>query len=227
MNVPSQIAFRLATLVFAVLLGAQCIWLLLAELSQPNSIRLPTDAQAATAAARQRNDTTWAARIGNIRGDLWAQSAFTFADLLWTVPGTGPDPTKSLEQARARLERALEDAPHQAAAWLLLAGLASRYRWSDLNSTEALKMSYYTGPNEAPLMPLRLSVATRSEAVGDTEVQEFVRRDLRLLLARQRNSAVAEAYNAASPAGKRLIEGAVQEIDPSGLSSLRPGAQKP
>ena len=227
MNAPSHIGFRLASLAFAVLLGVQCIWLLLAELSRPNLIRLPTEAQAAAAAVEQRSDAAWAAWIGSIRGDLWAESAFTYADLLWTGPGTDSDQTKSLEQARARLDRALDDAPHQAGAWLLLAGLASRYRWPNLNATEALKMSYYTGPSEETLMPLRLSVATRSEAVGDTEVQEFVRRDLRLLLSRQRKSAVAEAYAGASPAGKRLIEGAVGESDPSSLELLRPGTQRP
>ena len=227
MNAPSHIGFRLATLAFALLLGVQCIWLLLAELSRPNLIRLPTEAQAAAAAVEQRSDAAWAAWIGSIRGDLWAESAFTYADLLWTGPDTDPDQTKSLEQARARLDRALDDAPHQAGAWLLLAGLASRYRWPNLNATEALKMSYYTGPSEETLMPLRLSVATRSQAVGDTEVQEFVRRDLRLLLSRQPKSAVAEAYAGASPAGKRLIEGAVGESDPSSLGLLRPGTQRP
>jgi hypothetical protein len=227
MNAPSHIGFRLSTLAFAVLLGVQCIWLLLAQLSRPNLIRLPTEAQAAAAAVEHRSDAARAAWIGSIRGDLWAESAFTYADLLWTGPSTDPDQTKSLEQAHARLDRALDDAPHQAGAWLLLAGLASRYRWPNLNAMEALKMSYYTGPSEETLMPLRLGVATRSDAVGDTEVQEFVRRDLRLLLAKQRKSAVAEAYAGASPAGRRLIEGTVAEIDPSGLGLLRPGTQRP
>jgi hypothetical protein len=225
MNAPSHIGFRLATLAFAVLLGVQCIWLLLAELSRPNLIRLPTEAQAAAAAVEQRSDAAWAAWIGSIRGDLWAESAFTYADLLWT--GTDPDQMKSLERARARLDYALDDAPHQAGAWLLLAGLASRYHWPNLNATEALKMSYFTGPSDEALMPLRLRVAAASEAIGDTDVQELVRRDLRLLLAQKRKSAVAEAYAGASPAGKRLIEGAVGEIDPSNLESLRVGTQKP
>ena len=227
MNAPSHFAFRFAVLTFALLLGLQCIWLLLAELSRPNLNRLPTDTQAAAAAVTQRSDAAWAAGIGTIRGDLWAESAFTYADLLWTTPSSDPDSTGSLEQARTRLYQALDDAPHQSGAWLLLAGLASRYRWSNLNATEALKMSYYTGPSEGTLMPLRLSVATRSEAVGDAEVQEFVRRDLRLLLSRQQKSAVTEAYAGASPAGKHLIEGAVREIDPSSLGLIRPGAQRP
>jgi hypothetical protein len=38
MNVPSHIGFRLATLAFALLLGLQCIWLLLAKLSRPNLV---------------------------------------------------------------------------------------------------------------------------------------------------------------------------------------------
>jgi hypothetical protein len=227
MNSPSHVGFRLATLAFALLLGLQCIWLLLAEFSRPNLNGLPADAQAAAAAVKQRNDATWAAWIGTIRGDLWAESAYTYANLLWTHPATDADQTQSLERARASLYHALDDAPHQAGAWLLLAGLASRYRWPNLNATEVLKMSYYTGPSDEALMPLRLRVAAASEAVGDTEVQEFIRRDLRLLWTRQRKSAVAAAYDGASPAGKRVIEGAVQEIDPSGLGSLRSSEQKP
>ena len=79
----------------------------------------------------------------------------------------------------------MSDAPHQAGAWLLLAGLASRYHWPSLNATEALKMSYFTGPSDKALMPLRLRVAAASEAIGETDVQELVRRDLRLLLAQR------------------------------------------
>ncbi len=129
MNAPSHIGFRLAILVFALLLGLQCIWLLLADLSRPNLNGLPTDAQAAAAVLEQRSDATWAARIGSIRGDLWAESAFSYANLLWTRPGTDADQTKSLEQARASLYHAIDDAPHQAGAWLLLAGLAFHYHW--------------------------------------------------------------------------------------------------
>jgi hypothetical protein len=114
-------------LAFALLLGLQCIWLLLAELSRPNLNGLPTDAQAAAAALEQRSDANWAAWIGSIRGDLWAESAYTYADLLWTRPAADDDQTKSLEQARAGLYHAIDDVPHQAGAWLLLAGLASRY----------------------------------------------------------------------------------------------------
>ena len=82
-------------------------------------------------------------------------------------------------------------------------------------------MSCYTGPSDEALMPLRLRVAAASEAIGDAEVQELVRRDLRLLLAQKQKSAIAEAYAGASPAGKCLIEGAVAQIDPTSLETLR------
>jgi hypothetical protein len=227
MNAPSYIGFRLATLVFGIVLVAQCIWLLLAELSRPGIDRLPTDAPAATLAARQRDAAAWAARMGMIRGDLWAESSFTYADLLWRDGGAEPESTRSLEQVRAAREHAAGYAPHQASAWLLMAGLASRFQWSKPDPAETLKMSYYTGSSELPLAPLRLLVWARSDLLGDSDLQQFVGRDLRLLFAHQLTSAVAEAYEVASPAGKRFIEQAVRDIDPSFLGSLRPGVQAP
>src|SRR5258708_1138268 len=106
MNASSHIGFRLATLVFAMVLVAQGIWLVLAELSRPGIDRLPPDAQAAALAAPQRASAAWAARIGTIRGNLWAESAFTHADLLWDERGPDPELAKLLEQARAGLEHA-------------------------------------------------------------------------------------------------------------------------
>ena len=79
---PSHLRFRLITLLFAVLLSAQSIWLVAAELSRSDIDELPTNANSADAAAAQRDAATRAAEIGVIRGDLWAQSAFTFASLV-------------------------------------------------------------------------------------------------------------------------------------------------
>ena len=87
-------------------------------------------------------------------------------------------------------------------------------------------MSYYTGPSEQDLVPLRLRIATYSDVLTDIELRQFATRDLRLLLARHEKSAIAVAYNAASPPGKRFIEQTVGEIDPSALVFLRAEAQK-
>jgi hypothetical protein len=227
-NPSPHIAFRLITLLFAVLLFIQCIWLLLAEFSRPGIDRLPTDVSAADIAAQKRDAAIWAASIGVIRGDLWADSAFTYTNLIldesrdsWTA-----DITPTLGRARAISERAVDLAPTQFGAWLVLAGLAARYPSPGFTATEALKMSYYTGPSEPDLVPLRLRIATYSDVLTDIELRQFATRDLRLLLARHEKSAIAVAYNAASPPGKRFIEQTVGEIDPSALVFLRAEAQK-
>src|ERR1700728_2917455 len=87
MNSRSLSVFRWTALCVAALLGAQCIWLLLAQLSGSDVTNLPTDAPAAAAAAKQRGAAAWAAAIGVIRGNLWAQAGFTYSDLLWKLNG--------------------------------------------------------------------------------------------------------------------------------------------
>ena len=220
-------AFRLGTLVFAALLGVQCIWLLLAQFSRPGIDSLPTEAHAAVQGVSQRDDAIWAAWIGAIRGDLWAETAFTYADLLWANPDTDPQQKATLEHVRASLGKALGYAPLQADAWLLLAGLEQRYPAHNSDPPAALKMSYYTGPSERPLIPLRVRIATRLDALDDIEIQQFIRRDVRFLLAQQQEPIIAETYAAASPTGKQLIEQTVGEIDPAYLALLRSGPQKP
>jgi len=222
-NAPSHIPFRIATLVLATILGTQCIWLLLAELFRPSAIRLPSDPQRAGIVAEHRNAATSAAWIGVIRGDLWAESAFTYANLLWTDSTNNSELAHLVDQGHARLDRAVLYAPHQTGAWLLLAGFASRYRWSKPDAAEALRMSYYTGPSELPLMPIRSLVAGQLPAL-DAELQQFVRRDLRVLT-RQEKPAVIQAYQSATKAGKQFIEQAVGEIDPIFAKTLRLGAQ--
>jgi hypothetical protein len=227
MNTSTAGTFRLTILLFAALLGIQSIWLLCSEFLRTDIVRLPANIAAATAAARERDRATLAATIGAIRGDLWAQSAFTYADLLFGENKEGPDVLPQLTRVRASLERALRNSPTQSAAWLLRAGLGFRYSSLDFNAMEALKMSYYTGPSEEDLIPSRLRVAALSRAITDTDMRPFIRRDLRLLLARKRQAAIVDAYNAAPPASKRLIEQILADIDPSATQLLRTGAQKP
>ena len=228
MNPSPHIAFRVTTLFIAVLLLIQCVWLLLAEFYRPGIDRLPTDVSAADIAAQKRDAAIWAASIGVIRGDLWADSAFTYTNLILDErqDSWAANITPALGRARAISERAVDLAPTQFGAWLVLAGLAARYPSPRFTATEALKMSYYTGPSEQDLVPLRLRIATYSDVLTDIELRQFATRDLRLLLARHEKSAIAVAYNAASPPGKRFIEQTVGEIDPSALVFLRAEAQK-
>jgi hypothetical protein len=221
MNERSHFAFRLVTLLFAMLLGIQSVWLLLAELSRPDISQLPTNAASAATARNKRMKATWAARIGAIRGDLWAESAFTYADLMWDDVGGGT----TLAQARSSLEHALIDAPDQPSAWLLLAVLGSRHQAPGIDPKEALRMSYYTGPSELELMPMRLRVAVRSDAFSDIELRDAISREVRLLFAHQQKPAIVAAYNTAPSVGKQFIEQTIREIDPSAAESLRASAQ--
>jgi hypothetical protein len=206
------VAFRHIMLLFAVLLGVQCVWLLLAELTRPGIDHLPADAASAAAAAKQRGLATAAASFGVIRGDLWAESAFTYASLLWKDDASGPGLTAELDSARGNLKRALDDAPHLSAAWLMLAGLAARYPSLNVNATQALKTSYYTGPSEQDLMLPRLRVAARSDFLNDAEIREFVSRDVRLLISRHQKAAIDDAYNGGSPIGQAFIKQVVSQI---------------
>jgi hypothetical protein len=202
MNQASHRAFRLSTLLFAVVLGFQSAWLLLAEFS--------------------RVEPKWAAEIGAIRGDLWAESAFTYAQLM--KDNAGGD--VKLARALSSLDWALAYAPLQSSAWLMLAELALRYQLLGVDSKEALKMSYYTGPSELELMPLRLSVAAHSDPFSDLELRDSISREVRLLFTHRQNYAIVAAYNAAEPAGKQFIEQTIREIDPSAVESLRAAAKK-
>jgi hypothetical protein len=225
MNEVPYLFFRFATQLFAMLLGVLSFWLLLPELSRPGIERMPTDQVSAAIAAKRRSAAAFAASIGTIRGDLWAESAFTYSDLLWRGGGPSADPTEALQQAHLSVENALKLAPYQTGAWLFLAALTSHYLSQGFNPTEALRMSYYTGPTERDFMPLRLRLMARLDAFGDVELQQFASWDLRSLVARKQTSAIAEAYREASPTGKHFIEQTVADIDPSLVESFRSKAQ--
>jgi hypothetical protein len=223
---PSHIRFRAATLLFAVFLGAQSAWLLIAEYYRPVITELPTNAAAATIAARGRSAAALAASIGTIRGELWAEVAFTYANLVvgGSASATESDLPIALVRARTDLDHALGDAPTQSGAWLLRAELALRYPALGIDATPALKMSYYTGPSEERLIPLRLSLAMRVNNFNDIEMNQLVSRDLRLLVARNQNAVITQAYNAASVDGKDFIAQSIDDLDPSLLNSLRNSA---
>ena len=222
----TKIVFSLATLLIAVLIGLQGLWILLPELSQPGIAELPTDSlSAASASVTSRRDAAiWAARTGVIRGDLWAESAFTYADLLWDTATDDAVLLAELQRARKSLYRTLDEAPEKSGAWLLLAGLALRYPSIAQDPTAALKMSYYTGPTEKHLMSLRFRIAAQTDAFDDFEVRQFVIRDLHMFLAQHQVPAIADAYHVASPTGKNFIENEVREIDPSALAWLQDAA---
>jgi hypothetical protein len=135
--------------------------------------------------------------------------------------------SRSLELARAAAERALIFSPHDARSWLVLASIDARFDRASRRAAAALKMSYYTGANDSELMPLRLLVSVRSEALDDTELQQLFQREIRTIIRykSQLKSAIIAAYKDALPQGKRVIETTLEETDPALLKLLSSGPQ--
>src|SRR5258708_32547443 len=121
-------------------LAAFSLWIVLAELPGPGVRRLPTDFSAAAVAATARGRAAWAAAFGAVRGDLWAEAAFTYATLLSPDPAQDADPSRIANQARIVIERALACAPHASSAWLLAARLGVRFNWPNTNPLSTLQI---------------------------------------------------------------------------------------
>lgn len=221
MKARAGVICRSAAGIVAVLLAVQSIWLVLVQSIQPGVDRLPTDPTLASRAAQDRTSAEHAASIGTLRGDLWAQAAFSYADLLWNPKAADAGHTAELARARAIVTRSLHQAPHDSEVWLLAAGLGLNYPSPQKpNPIQALKMSYYTGPSDQWIRALRFRLTASSDFVGDVEMRQFVERDLRLLIEEKHKAEILQAYLAASPDGRQFMEQTVKDIDPSAAAWL-------
>jgi hypothetical protein len=226
MAASSQAWVRPGALCYAVLLGDAAFWILLPELYRTDLNALPIDPDAAARAVPLRGDASMAAQMGVIRGDLWAECAFSYGDLFsWEGADRTAENTDATDSAYRCATNAVADAPYQPSVWLLLAGLAARYHWADPTPAEAIKMSYYTGPNEAGLVPMRLLVVAQSNALDDDDVKTLVRLDVETIISRrpQLKPAIVAAYGAAPPRAKAFFEDAAARIDPAFVASMRAG----
>jgi hypothetical protein len=213
---------RSAFLVLATLVGLHSLWVLAAEIARPSLRGFPSTAAAAEAAAGERRSALLAARIGGIRGDLWSEAAIAeFARLGFGSGDPAAAANGNADATAAR--RAAAWSPHDARAWLLLAAANARLDWVNRRVIEWLKLSFYTGPNETELMPLRLALITRSRAIDDAEIQELARLDLQAMITRlpQLKPAVVEAYQGAYPEGKKFIAAAAAALDPAFAKTLQ------
>jgi hypothetical protein len=214
---------KLGAAIFAAILGIAATWLLLVELVRPTLSGLPIDGSPAKAAVAPVGAAAMAAWIGLIRGSLWADYADTLAPNL-SAASTGwdsPAMLAALNSARAAAVRAVELAPHESRAWLLIA--AVDVFDSRRNVAGPLKMSYYTGPNELSLIPLRIATTMRSAAIAEPEVQVLAAGEIRTIITRKPDLKrfLIAAYRNALPEGRRFIEGQVNGLDPALLTSLR------
>jgi hypothetical protein len=220
-NTSTKTWLRVALTLFGVFLSAQAAWILLAERHRLNHIRLPVDGKTATMAFAEQDKIKQAASLAVVRGDLWAESAFTYGSQLWLDAGDQLN-----TEALKTLTRALRYSPHRGDVWLMFAALADQYKWSGYQPSLLLKMSYYTAPNELALFPLRLNVSLHAKGmIDDAELQDMVRRDISVILTRAPalKPALVAAYRSALPQGKVFAERVISEIDPGYLGVVRAG----
>ncbi|WP_213739128.1 hypothetical protein [Bradyrhizobium sp. dw_411] len=224
-DVSAKSWMRVVLALLGLVLITQAAWILLAERYSQNHMRLPLNQQAATVVRIEQDKIRQAAAIAAVRGDLWAESAFTYAGQLWVDPALGLDAdSRSNGDAMKTLVRALRFSPHRGDAWLLFAAMADRCKWARYHPGLLLKMSYYTAPNEASLLPLRLNVSLHNQdAIADIELQDLVRRDIGVVLTRAPvlRPALVAAYRSASPAGRAFAERVIAEIEPGYLGVVR------
>jgi hypothetical protein len=211
--------FRAMIFMWGFVLACQGIWILATEYYRSPDFKFPTDSKTANAAARNRNTAALAASLGVIRGDLWASYSLTYLNLLWDSQSVEHQQNSgTLERARGAAIRALTLAPHDARVWLALSGVDPPERkWS------ALQMSYLTGANETDLIPLRLQLALRSNAIADKQLQQLVQHEIRTIVTRkpELKPAILAAYRDALPIGQQFLEETLQELDPVLYASLR------
>jgi hypothetical protein len=84
-------------------------------------------------------------------------------------------------------------------------------------------MSYLTGPNQAEIIPLRLSAVTANNALRDSDLSDLARSDVRALLTKlpEQRRALVSDYAAASETGKKFLDQSVAAIDPAFSDKLR------
>jgi hypothetical protein len=203
-------------------LGLIAAWLLLTEACRSQIVSLPASPQAATPAASQRNDAVWAARIGLLRGELWAELTYTYAGLDYWITPASTMPPLELSQALASALKTLDLLPANSGAWLMLADLSSRMSQPVASPIEALKMSYYTGANEDALVPLRMLASARLDSGTDSELDRLFQDQIEMVLSARPalRAALASAYAAATPQAQRLIDDTVARTDASFMTSL-------
>ncbi|WP_244432037.1 hypothetical protein [Rhodopseudomonas sp. B29] len=196
------------------------------ELSRSPTIDFPVEQRRAIVARQDGERADRSAEMAAVRGDLWAVAAFAHASMLWTDHALEFDLSDDRNaRASKALLKTLHYAPYRGDAWLMLGATCDQLRLPTCRLGALLKMSYYTAPNQAGLLPTRLAQALRLIDISDDdELTDFIRRDIRTALSGSADHRVAlvQAYRTASPAGKRLVEQTVTSVDPSHLKSFAP-----
>ncbi|HVX77230.1 MAG TPA: hypothetical protein VHB49_13960 [Bradyrhizobium sp.] len=213
--------FRLLGLVIVALVALFSITSLVAEFIRPAGLPLPSrDGTAPSAQALSAAEL--AATIAPFRTSLKADYAIALAGKALRSSEPGAQSVGN-EAAQKAATSALKFGPHDSRMWLVLAQLRAQKNPADPLATEALKMSYLTGPNRAELIPIRLDMVTLNNALNDADLNELARSDVRAVLTQYsgQRPALARDYVRASAAGKKFLEDSTRMLDPAFADSLK------
>ncbi len=208
---------RIGIIAMSCVLAVYALWQLTAVLLHPAA---PYFVSAATEPTGEASAAARAAEIAQIRGDFWFDDASLAR--MKASRGNGALPAAALDDAYAAAVRAAALAPYDSRVWLLLALIDAQRGAGSARQAEALKMSYYTGPDDAALIPPRLKLAVQSAAMTDPDFQQLVSGEV-LAAVRQPalHGAILSAYRQASPDGKRFLLAAVAVLDSELAGQMR------
>jgi hypothetical protein len=214
------VQIRVALLLFSGLLALYSLWQLAAIFAHPAApYFLP---RAGTSDGMNAPAAALAAHIAVIRGDFWFDDA-----LLSSLQSSEAKDAQAatMDDARTAVIRSARLSPHNSRAWLLLALIDSKLGQNAQQQSEALKMSYYTGPDDKALVPWRIGLAVQSPALGDPDFLSLVSSELLVAMREPAlRPVVAAAYGHASADGKRLLESSVGPLDPDLLANMKAAA---
>jgi hypothetical protein len=214
--------FRILLAALALTTGCYTLASAVAETGSLDQPTFPLDPVAISAPSSRVPG--WLEALMPFRSDLEANYALVATlQVIQSAGKTTPRASVEILRAQERGRRVLSIAPDNPELWLALALLQAQRDPRDPLLSDALKMTYFTAPNDARLMPVRLHIATAFDALDDPDVRELVRGDVRLMLTRMPalRTSVISAYRRASNLGKTFLEEAVQSIDPTFLLKLR------
>src|SRR2546423_8032147 len=125
---------------FAVTLATAGAWILISEFARPSRIGFPVHHNDSD--ADQRAKASRAAHLGLVRGDLWAELFFSFANSILGQSGRDFGPT--VNEALPAAQSALAYAPYRTEVWLLLADNGEKYALPNHQSGARLFKYYYS-----------------------------------------------------------------------------------
>jgi len=200
--------------------------------------QIPTSQRGAGGAVSQPGAGVARAALGAFGGLLvllavilaateWLQTKVPFASGAELLASNSTS-KEQLEQTRGALVRTVRLAPHDSRMWLLLAAAEMRLGGTSDAIAAALKMSYYTGPNEAELIPLRIGLAASPNLASDADLKTLFETEILTLVQQPAvRLLLVQAYRQASRDAQRRLLDVVTTVNATLAAEIQSAGSKP